>query len=123
MKAAHRSAKRTRVTKTLWPPQAGTIKLGRQYGDSLLCVRYRHDGSGLKRYTTIELVIDEAPVVGKQVNARLFAVHMLHAEDALIELALKRGAHWHARDRKWIMKGELVKQLGLEEHALPLKRK
>lgn len=50
----------TRVTKTLWPQQPGTLKLLQRYGPALLCVRYRHDASHQRRYTTVEIVVDEA---------------------------------------------------------------
>lgn len=63
-----RHSRGTHVVKTLWPPQAGTIKLSRRYGPALLCVRYRHDETGLRRYTTIELIVDEAPVMGSHLR-------------------------------------------------------
>lgn len=63
-----RRARGTHVVKTLWPPQAGTIKLSRRYGPALLCVRYRHDEAGLRRYTTVELIVDEAPVKGNRLR-------------------------------------------------------
>lgn len=120
MQAEYRTARRTRVTKTLWPPQAGTMKLLRQYGDSLLCVRYRHDLSGLRRLTTVELVIAEAVVVGRQAHGRLYAVHIPAREDTLHEQARRSGARWDAQTRLWVMDGALVKALGLQDHAHPL---
>ncbi len=54
-----------RVTKTLEPDQPGAVRLTRQYGDALLCVRYRRDPRGLTRYTTVELIVDRAPVATK----------------------------------------------------------
>ena len=120
MQAANRSARRTRVTKTLWPPQAGTMKLSRQYGESLLCVRYRHDASGLRRLTTVELVIGEAGVIGKRAHGRLYAVQIPQAEKSLHKLAQDRGAIWDPHARQWVMNGAQVKALGLEDHARPL---
>jgi hypothetical protein len=120
MQAANRSARRTRVTKTLWPPQAGTMKLSRQYGESLLCVRYRHDTSGLRRFTTVELVIGEAAVLGKQAHCRLYGVQIPQTEEGLRQQAHRHGASWDPHTAQWVMNGAQVKALGLEDHARPL---
>ena len=50
------------VTKTLGPDQPGAVRLTQKYGDALLCVRYRQDALGLVRYTTVELIVDEAQI-------------------------------------------------------------
>lgn len=43
----------------LKPRQKGTKKLLNQYGDRLICVRYRYDEKSRKRYKTAEIIIDE----------------------------------------------------------------
>ena len=45
---------------TLRPGQKGTKKLVARFGDRLICVRYRHDTTCRKRFTTVELIVDEA---------------------------------------------------------------
>ncbi|MBA56266.1 MAG: hypothetical protein CMK89_17595 [Pseudomonadales bacterium] len=50
------------VIKTLRPGDSGTKKLTERYGDRLVCVRYRKDEAKKRRYTTIELIVDEGPV-------------------------------------------------------------
>ncbi|MDY6921765.1 MAG: hypothetical protein SV765_16320 [Pseudomonadota bacterium] len=52
------------VTKTLRPGDSGTKRLKQRYGDRLVCVRYRKDAGRQRRYTTVELIVDEAPVRG-----------------------------------------------------------
>lgn len=54
-----------RVTKTLEPHQPGAIRLAREYGDALPCVRYRQDANGLTRYTTVELIVIRAAVASR----------------------------------------------------------
>jgi len=49
------------VVKTLRPGDSGTKKLTERFGDRLVCVRYRKDGDKKRRYTTIELIVDEGP--------------------------------------------------------------
>ncbi len=46
------------VSATHKPGLNGTKKYLQQYGDQLVCVRYRYDKSK-KRQTTIELIVDE----------------------------------------------------------------
>jgi len=45
---------------TLRPGQKGTKKLLARFGDRLICVRYRYDTTRRKRFTTVELIVDEA---------------------------------------------------------------
>ena len=52
----------SRVVKKMSPGQPGALKLARRYGDALVCVRYRLDAQGRHRYTTVELVVDSAPL-------------------------------------------------------------
>ncbi len=49
---------RTRLK--LNPGQRGTKQLVEQYGDQLVCVRYRYDETCMRRYKTVELIIDES---------------------------------------------------------------
>jgi hypothetical protein len=50
------------VIKTLRPGDSGTKKLTKRYGEKLICVRYRKDQATQRRFTTIELIVDEGPV-------------------------------------------------------------
>lgn len=50
------------VVKKLPPGAPGTKRYTAQYGERLVCVRYRHDKSARRRVTTIELIVDEAPL-------------------------------------------------------------
>lgn len=50
---------RTRLT--LKPGQRGTHNLLAEYGNRLLCVRYRYDDEARLRYKTVELIVEEAP--------------------------------------------------------------
>lgn len=43
------------------PGQHGTKTYMEQYGDKLVCVRYRYDQATKRRYKTIEIVVEEAP--------------------------------------------------------------
>jgi len=47
------------VKATLAPGQNGTRQLVQQYGNQLVCVRYRYDKTRQKRIKTIALIVDE----------------------------------------------------------------
>ena len=49
----------SRVRLHLKPGQKGTKQLLAQYGDRLICVRYRYDAQRKKRFKTVELVVAE----------------------------------------------------------------
>ena len=47
------------IKATILPGQNGTKQLLRQYGEQLVCVRYRYDKARLKRFKTVELIVEE----------------------------------------------------------------
>lgn len=55
---------------TLRPGARGTIRLVHQYGDKLICVRYRYKQDTRTRIKTVELVVDERPWVPRRRNAQ-----------------------------------------------------
>ena len=44
----------------LKPGQKGTKRLVDQYGDALVCVRYRHDTKTHKQYKTVAIIVSES---------------------------------------------------------------
>ena len=104
---------RTRVVKKLSGNQAGAIKLARRYGAALVCVRYRQDTLGLRRYTTVELVVDEAFVTSKKADATLVDVRIGWDEATLREKIKQLGGSWDPRQRVWRMRYRAAKQLDL----------
>jgi len=56
-----REAQSVRARVTLQPGQKGMKKLLAQYGDQLVCVRYRYDVARQRRLKTVELIVEEAP--------------------------------------------------------------
>jgi hypothetical protein len=103
----------THVVKRLSASQPGALKLARRFGDALVCVRHRHDPLGRYRYTTVELVVDEAPVAQKTKVDPIVMVHLAFHETQLQQLARAHGALWNARRRLWFMQRSTAKQLGL----------
>jgi len=113
MKRAQPRPPVTRVTRSLKPGQAGTLKLCRHYGDALICVRYREDAMGVTRYTTVELVVDEAPVQRRLSGRSIVHVHIAPREFTLRAQAKAMGAKWNGARQVWRMTLRTARALGL----------
>lgn len=118
MPATPRPPRYARVTKTLRPPQHGTLKLQRRYGDALLCVRYREDARGQRRCTTIEIVIDEGPVQRRLSDRSIVHVEIAWEEEELRRRAKRMGACWIPARRAWRMSYRTARALGLAERLV-----
>jgi len=107
----HLKDSRLRVVKKLSPLQPGAVKLARQYGDALLCVRHRHDSEGSYRYTTVELVVDRAPIQHRP--GRMVGVRLALNERTLRLIACASGATWDPTTKLWRMPRQIAQRLGL----------
>lgn len=102
-----------RVSKRLAPGQNGTKRFHAQYGDALVCVRYRQDAR--KRYTTIEIVVDQQDLPPSSIPLKdILAVPIGYPETELRARAKAEGACWDAQRRLWIMPRAVAKRLGIE---------
>src|ERR1700754_2058161 len=105
----------TRVVKRLAPHEPGAQKLTRRYGDALVCVRYRHDAAGRHRYTTIELIVDDAPIVPRGRPHDVVAVRIDPEQPTLRSRAYARGATWDRTSKLWLMPRHLASALRLTD--------
>jgi hypothetical protein len=110
------------VIKTLHPGQPGTQAWQRLHGGALVCVRYRVDAADRRRYTTVELVVAEAPLHHRAHPATLVYVALDGPAYALRQRAKARGAQWDPSSRMWRMSLGTAQALGLQ-HAVYTKRK
>jgi hypothetical protein len=108
-----------RVVKTLRPAQPGTLKLQRHYGEALLCVRYREDASGTTRYTTVELVVDTAPVQRRLTDRAIVGVRIAWGEASVGARAKAMGAKWDSSAKLWRMTFKLARHLELTDRIQP----
>ena len=90
-----------RVTKTIQPGQAGSLKLLRRYGNALVCVRYREDTASQARYTTVELVVDRSLIQHRP--ATQVCVCLPWNDSDLRQKAMAQGATWDPATRLWTM--------------------
>ena len=114
--------RRTMKTRlTLKAGEKGTGKLTAQYGDRLLCVRYRHDEKRKKRFRTIELIIEkkdwEPKVAEKAVHERttlIACVRVKWGEKDLARKLREAGGRWDRNRQLWIIPHEKVSELGID---------
>lgn len=87
------------------PGQNGSKRLLEQYGDRLLCVRYRYDEVRCVRVKTVEIIVEERPW---QPSFRfrdedLAPVTVGFSETALREKLRKLRATWNAEAKVWLV--------------------
>lgn len=95
---------KTRVK--LKPGQKGTKKLVAQYGDALICVRYRYDVEKRKQLKTVEIIVDENdwnPPPAKYPNDALVPLQIGFAEKSLQEQVRGLGGRWDREQKVWLV--------------------
>ncbi len=108
-----RNLRETLVGKTLWPGTNGTMALTGTYGDSLVCVRYRHDKGRTVRFTTVEILVDEKRIRIRPMENRIYGVRIDWQEEALTRSAKASGGRWDEKSKLWRLSGKTVIQLGI----------
>ncbi len=116
------------VTKKLTPGQPGTKRYVDQYGDKLVCVRYRRDPIRRQSYTTVELIIAQrnlpegyvrpTPVKHTHPNTTV-GIQIAYPERDLRALAKDHGATWDSRRKVWLMPYHQARRLGLLDRIAP----
>ena len=107
----------TRVVETLWPPAAGTGRWRREHGPQLVCVRYRRSPDGGQRYTTVELMVDHAPVRPKASGRPGYVLKLGAGDAGLVRKLQASGARWDAVAGVWRLSAALARRLQLPERA------
>lgn len=108
---------RMRTLLHLNPGQKGTKHLLAQYGDRLLCVRYRDDTPRQTRFKTVELIVAQrewAPPAPRLVDDARVAVRVGLAEVELRRPVKQGGGRWNPRRQGWELRYAQVVALKLE---------
>ena len=90
----------------LKPGQKGTKKLLAQYGDALLCVRYRYDVTG-RKFKTVEIVVSDSewtPPPPKYPPSALVALRIGVEEKTLQRHAKAAGGVWDRERHIWLIR-------------------
>lgn len=103
---------------TLQPGQKGTKRLARQYGNRLVCVRYRYDAVKRKRYKTVELIVDEQRWQPALKPGTLVAVQVKWGEVEMARAVRGAGGHWDKVCKVWRLRYDQVVALGLQHRMV-----
>lgn len=102
------------------PGQHGTKDLVEQYGDSLICVRYRYDEVHKKRHKTIELIIETIDWTPKPTAETIVGVRVARNEIDLQNALRAVGGRWSWSKGVWKVKYRHVTELGLKRRMVLL---
>jgi len=105
--AARRAAE---VPLHLKPGQKGTKQLLAQYGDRLICVRYRYDVQRKKRFKTVELVVAERDWEPRRrfADNQIVGLRVDFADVAVRAQVKQAGGRWNPERRVWQLRYERV---------------
>jgi hypothetical protein len=111
---------RTRLT--LRPGQRGTKKLLEQYGDRLVCVRYRYDERTGKRIKTVELIVDETggwDLTDPHIPSRELRYVLVEPHEVRLREKIKAaGGRWHPDQVAWSLPHDRIVSLGIADRMI-----
>ena len=98
------------------PGQNGSKRLTEQYGDRLLCVRYRYDEQRRMRVKTVEIIVEERPWQPpfRFRDDDLVPVTVGFEETTLREKLRKARGTWDPQERVWMVTYGKVRGTELE---------
>ncbi len=130
-----------KIGRTLRPGQPGTGKYVEQYGDALVCIRYRYDADRNTRLTTVELITEERPWKKHTKNQKniqqrsaiadtvspdmteflqnqIMSVRIEYGEVDLGKFVKAAGGIWNREKRVWELAYKDVAALGLQDRVV-----
>jgi hypothetical protein len=105
----------------LKPGQKGTRRLVEQFGDKLLCVRYRHDEIRQVRMKTVEIIVEKRPCKPplRYRDQDIVAVMVAFTEKDLRDRLKVAGGRWNPEEKLWRAPFGLIRgDAELEERIL-----
>jgi hypothetical protein len=110
-----------RVRLHLKPGDKGTRQLLEQYGDRLVCVRYRYDAQRRKRFKTVELLVAERdwnPPRSRRAADEVVALRVAFRDVAVRGRVKHAGGTWDPGCRVWRLRYDRVVALGLKDRIV-----
>ena len=110
-----------RTIKKIMPGMKGTKKLVGIYGNKLVCVRYRNDYEHKRRLKTIELIIDDNPLVTNSSRIpmnKIMRLKVKYGEVHIGKLIKSAGGRWNRQEKVWELPYKEVLALGLEKRIV-----
>ena len=118
------------VIKTLSAGAPGTKRYQRQYGENLVCVRYRADEAGRRRLTTVEIIVEQIPLLTPRhpvaratrtpapAESQRLLVRIGFEEEQLRERIKQAGGWWLPKEKLWRLPRSTVQALKLESRVV-----
>ncbi|MBI5015782.1 MAG: hypothetical protein HZB55_09875 [Deltaproteobacteria bacterium] len=110
-----------RTLRTVRPGARGTMALVEEFGERLVCVRYRYDDSAGKCYTTAEIIVREGewkPRVDPPKADPMVWVRVRWGERDVALRIREAGGCWDADRRLWNMPLSKARALGFESRIV-----
>lgn len=104
--------------RTLTPGQKGTKKFLDCYGEPLFCVRDRYDEQRRKRFTSVELMVDESDCAPSERPA-IVGLRVELKETDLQRRLKQAGGIWNRQLRLWQIRYDQAVALKLEDRIEP----
>jgi hypothetical protein len=111
----------SRIRLTLHPDHDGAKGLRAEYGERLVCVRYRYDTQQQKRYKTVELVVAEerwTPPIRPTVLEQIVAIQVAAPETTIRQRVKQAGGQWEPQRGVWTLRYDRVVALGLSKRIV-----
>jgi len=92
-----------------------------QYGDRLICVRYRYDAQRKERFKTVELLVAECdwePPRPRFAHDQIVGLRVAFADMAVRDRVKQAGGAWNPERRVWQLRYDHVVALGLKSRIV-----
>jgi hypothetical protein len=102
--------------RTMMPGDPGSKKWIKQYGDKLICIRYRYDAKRKMKVKTVELIVEEKQHqfnCQKIPHNKKVQIRVKYGEIQLGQLVREAGGIWNKDEKVWELPYGQVKALGL----------
>jgi hypothetical protein len=106
---------------TLRPGSPGTRRHTDEYGEKLVAVRYRYDRQRLRRYTTVELIVDDVLWIPQGMDPGQEVPLRIRFEETVLRERLRAaGARWDPATKSWWLTLSTVARLELTDRIVPV---
>lgn len=105
----------------LKPGQRGTKALVDQYGEALVCIRYRYDDASRTRIKTVELIVERKQLSSSKKGIKdneIVPVQIAYGEKQLGRKIRSLGGQWDSDVKLWYIPYCRIKGSELEEHII-----
>ena len=113
-----------KIQRTMLPGQPGTKKLVEQYGDNLVCVRYRYDLEKQQRLTTVEIIVDRQKWNLSKTRVppnKIMNLKIEYGEREIAQQVKSLGGRWDRQKKVWKLPFRYVQILKLEDRIMKTK--